>query len=106
MSAQEKTSRKKSREESHVSARQRRRVSHLRAPVCARYFREKDALNFLFVAVPLVNVLIPVVWKSFAGVFTADCLLMAFMYYNKGAGIFNDGSDPEPDKAKDSSSSA
>ena len=33
------------------------------------------------------------VWKSFAAVFTADCLLMAYMYYNKGAGIFDDGSE-------------
>ena len=23
----------------------------------------------------------------------ADCLLMAYMYYNKGAGIFDDGSE-------------
>ena len=54
--------------------------------------KEKDALNFLFIAIPLVNVLIPVFWKSFSAVFTADCLLMAYMYYNKGAGIFDDGS--------------
>ena len=40
--------------------------------------------------------LYPAVWKSFPAVFTADCLLMAYMYYNKGAGIFDDGSEPEP----------
>jgi hypothetical protein len=28
-------------------------------------------------------------------VFTADCALMAYMYYNKGAGIFDDGSEAE-----------
>ena len=66
-------------------------VPSLRARECDA--KEKDALNFLFIAIPLVNVLIPVVWKSFAAVFTADCLLMAYMYYNKGAGIFDDGSE-------------
>ena len=62
---------------------------------CARECdaREKDALNFLFVAIPLINVLIPIVWKSFPAVFTADCVLMAYMYYNKGAGIFDDGEE-------------
>ena len=66
-------------------------VPSLRARECDA--KEKDALNFLFIAIPLVNVLIPVVWKSFAAVFTADCLLMAYMYYDKGAGIFDDGSE-------------
>jgi hypothetical protein len=68
-------------------------VPSLRARECDA--REKDALNFLFVAVPVINVLIPVVWKSFAAVFTADCLLMAYVYYDKGAGIFDDGSGGE-----------
>ena len=54
-------------------------VPSLRARECDA--REKDALNFLFVAIPLVNVLIPIVWKSFPAVFTADCVLMAYMYY-------------------------
>ena len=66
-------------------------VPSLRARECEP--KEKDALNFLFVAIPLINVLIPVVWKSFPAVFTADCVLMAFMYYNKGAGIFDDGKE-------------
>ena len=66
-------------------------VPSLRARECDA--KEKEALNFLFIAIPLVNVLIPVVWKSFAAVFTADCLLMAYMYYDKGAGIFDDGSE-------------
>lgn len=65
-------------------------VPSLRARECDA--KEKDALNFLFIAIPLINVLIPVFWKSFSAVFTADCLLMAYMYYNKGAGIFDDGS--------------
>jgi len=57
-------------------------VPSLRARDCAA--KEKDALNLLFVAIPLVNVLIPFVWKSFAGVFTADVLLMAAVYAQKG----------------------
>lgn len=73
-------------------------VPSLRARECDA--KEKDALNFLFIAIPLINVLIPVVWKSFAAVFTADCLLMAYMYYNKGAGIFDDGAEAPP-KADD-----
>ena len=49
-------------------------VPSLRARDCGA--KEKDALNVLFIAIPLINVLIPFVWKSFAGVFTADVLLM------------------------------
>jgi len=68
-------------------------VPSLRARECDP--KEKDALNVLFIAIPLINVLIPFVWKSFPGVFTADCLLMTYMYYNKGAGIFNNGEEAE-----------
>jgi hypothetical protein len=57
-------------------------VPSLRARDCDA--KEKDALNLLFVAMPLVNVLIPFVWKSFAGVFSADVLLMAVVYAQKG----------------------
>lgn len=37
----------------------------------------QDALNLLFLAVPLLNVALPFVWKSFPFIFTADCALMA-----------------------------
>lgn len=66
-------------------------VPSLRARDCAA--KEKDALNLLFVAIPLVNVLIPFVWKSFAGVFTADVLLMAAVYAQKG--VFAGDDAPE-----------
>ena len=66
-------------------------VPSLRARDCAA--KEKDALNLLFVAIPLVNVLIPFVWKSFAGVFTADVLLMAAVYAQKG--VFAENDAPE-----------
>ena len=63
-------------------------VPLLRARDCGA--KEKDALNLLFIAIPLVNVLIPFVWKSFAGVFTADVLLMLGVYYSKNAPPFGE----------------
>lgn len=53
-------------------------VPSLRARDCSP--SEKEALNYLFVLIPVINVLIPVFWKSFAGVFTADCIAMVAMY--------------------------
>jgi len=66
-------------------------VPSLRARDCDA--KEKDALNLLFVAIPLVNVLIPFVWKSFAGVFSADVLLMAAVYAQKGVFAMPGASD-------------
>ena len=63
-------------------------VPSLRARDCGA--KEKDALNLLFIAIPLINVLIPFVWKSFAGVFTADVLLMLGVYYSKNAPPFGE----------------
>ena len=50
-------------------------VPSLRARECGD--REKDVLNLLFLAMPLLNVALPFVWKSPAFIFTADCVLMA-----------------------------
>lgn len=50
-------------------------IPSLRARECTD--AEKDALNLLFLAVPLLNVAIPFFAKSFPLIFTADCLLMA-----------------------------
>ncbi|EFN57343.1 hypothetical protein CHLNCDRAFT_13259, partial [Chlorella variabilis] len=47
-------------------------VPSLRARECTD--REKDALNLLFLAIPLLNVTLPFVWKSFPFIFTADCV--------------------------------
>ena len=58
-------------------------VPSLRARDCPK--REKDALNVLFLAIPLVNVLLPLVYKSFAAVFTADVALWAALYVANGA---------------------
>ena len=58
-------------------------VPSLRARDCPK--REKDALNVLFLAIPLVNVALPFVWKSFAAAFSADCALLAALYIANGA---------------------
>ncbi|KAH7331745.1 hypothetical protein KP509_20G048800 [Ceratopteris richardii] len=53
-------------------------IPSLRARDCSN--KEKDALNYLFLAVPLINVVLPLVWKSFAAVWTADVLAFFAMY--------------------------
>lgn len=58
-------------------------VPSLRARDCPK--REKDALNVLFLAIPLVNVALPFVWKSFAAAFSADVALLATLYIANGA---------------------
>ena len=78
-------------------------VPSLRARDCG--LKEKDALNVLFIAIPLINVLIPFFWKSFAGVFTADCALMALVYYQKNAPPFGEEDIPTEDLSSSSSSS-
>ncbi len=57
-------------------------VPSLRARECTA--AEKDALNLLFLAIPVVNVALPFVWKSFPFIFTADCVLMAGVFAWKG----------------------
>jgi hypothetical protein len=57
-------------------------VPSLRARECTP--SEKDALNILFLAIPLLNVLLPFVSKSFPVIFSADCVLMAAVYASKG----------------------
>lgn len=57
-------------------------IPSLRARDCTQ--TEKDALNLLFLLVPLINVGLPFVWKSFPFIYTADCLAMAAVYSWKG----------------------
>jgi len=57
-------------------------VPSLRARECMP--KEKDALNLLFVAIPLLNVTLPFLWKSFPFIFTADALAVLGTYYVKG----------------------
>eukprot|EP00887_Chlorella_sp_A99_P004758 scaffold4.g4758.t1 len=53
-------------------------IPSLRARECTA--AEKDALNVLFLAIPLLNIALPFLWKSFPFIFTADCALMAGVY--------------------------
>ena len=46
--------------------------------------KEKDALNLLFVIIPLLNVSLPFLWKSFPFIFTADVIALFGTYYWKG----------------------
>jgi len=53
-------------------------IPALRARECTP--TEKDALNLLFLLIPLLNVTLPLVWKSFPFIFAADCSAMAAVY--------------------------
>lgn len=53
-------------------------VPSLRARDCSK--NEKQALNYLFLAIPLINVTLPLVWKSFAAVWSADIVAFFAIY--------------------------
>ncbi|KAJ1433027.1 hypothetical protein SESBI_06243 [Sesbania bispinosa] len=53
-------------------------IPSLRARDCSK--NEKEALNYLFLLVPLLNVIIPFFWKSFAVVWSADTIAFFGMY--------------------------
>ncbi|PQM34960.1 uncharacterized protein Pyn_31722 [Prunus yedoensis var. nudiflora] len=53
-------------------------IPSLRARDCSK--NEKEALNYLFLLVPLLNVTIPFFWKSFAVVWSADTVAFFAMY--------------------------
>lgn len=53
-------------------------IPALRARECTA--QEKEALNILFLLVPLINVGLPFIWKSFPFIFTADCAALALVY--------------------------
>lgn len=53
-------------------------IPSLRARDCSN--NEKEALNYLFLLIPLLNVLIPFFWKSFAVVWSADTVAFFLMY--------------------------
>jgi len=55
-------------------------VPALRARECNA--KEKEALNILFLLIPLLNVTLPLAWKSFAFVYSADVVaLFGVMYW-------------------------
>lgn len=53
-------------------------VPSLRARDCDP--QEKDALNLLFLALPLINVGLPFVWKSFPVIYSADVAALVGVY--------------------------
>ncbi|KAL0739841.1 hypothetical protein Bca4012_081354 [Brassica carinata] len=53
-------------------------IPSLRARDCPP--KEKEALNYLFLIIPLLNVAIPFFWKSFPLVWSADTLAFFAMY--------------------------
>ncbi|XP_078445380.1 resistance to phytophthora 1 [Wolffia australiana] len=53
-------------------------IPSLRARDCSK--QEKEALNYLFLLVPLINVTIPFFVKSFAVVWSADTVAFLLMY--------------------------
>ncbi|KAL1312246.1 hypothetical protein HN51_038871 [Arachis hypogaea] len=53
-------------------------IPSLRARDCSK--NEKEALNYLFLLIPLINVIIPFFWKSFAVVWSADTIAFFGMY--------------------------
>ncbi|OAY49647.1 protein RESISTANCE TO PHYTOPHTHORA 1, chloroplastic [Manihot esculenta] len=53
-------------------------IPSLRARDCSK--NEKEALNYLFLLIPLLNVIIPFFWKSFAFVWSADTIAFFGMY--------------------------
>lgn len=53
-------------------------VPSLRARDCPA--AEKDALNILFILIPVLNVGLPFVWKSFPFIFSADVVALAAVY--------------------------
>ena len=57
-------------------------IPPLRARECTQ--KEKDALNILFLLVPLANVALPFVWKNFGFIFSADVLLLFGVFQWKG----------------------
>lgn len=53
-------------------------VPSLRARDCSA--AEKDALNLLFIGLPLMNITLPLIWKSFPFIYTADVAVMGAIY--------------------------
>ncbi|KAF2314927.1 hypothetical protein GH714_037188 [Hevea brasiliensis] len=63
---------------------------------------EKEALNYLFLLIPLLNVIIPFFWKSFAVVWSADTLAFFGMYAWKGNQAFMEENDINTEKRETS----
>nr|GMC55888.1 protein RESISTANCE TO PHYTOPHTHORA 1, chloroplastic-like [Ipomoea batatas] len=53
-------------------------IPSLRARDCSK--NEKEALNYLFLLIPLLNIIVPFFWKSFAVVWSVDIVAFFGMY--------------------------
>ncbi len=53
-------------------------IPALRARDCSA--AEKEALNYLFLLVPILNVSLPFLWKSFPFIYSADVVALAALY--------------------------
>jgi len=60
-------------------------IPSLRARDCRQ--EEKDALDLLFLAMPIMNILLPFIWKSFAFVWAMDFALTISVYRYKKASL-------------------
>ena len=58
-------------------------IPSLRARDCKP--AEKEWLNYAFVLVPFINVILPFAWKNFAFVWSADCVALLGIYLWKVA---------------------
>ncbi|KAL8151412.1 hypothetical protein V2J09_021220 [Rumex salicifolius] len=75
-------------------------IPSLRARDCSS--KEKEALNYLFLVVPLINVIIPFFWKSFAVVWSADTVAFFAMYTWKSSNSpENEEVYPDPQAQED-----
>uniref|UniRef100_A0A7S0WWS8 Protein RESISTANCE TO PHYTOPHTHORA 1, chloroplastic n=1 Tax=Chlamydomonas leiostraca TaxID=1034604 RepID=A0A7S0WWS8_9CHLO len=57
-------------------------IPSLRAKECTG--REKEALNYMFVGMPLMNILLPFISKSFPFIYVMDVAMVVGLYYWKG----------------------
>ncbi|KAG2495256.1 hypothetical protein HYH03_006529 [Edaphochlamys debaryana] len=57
-------------------------VPSLRAKDCTA--KEKDALNILFLIIPLVNITLPFFWKSFPFIYSTNVIALVGVYWWKG----------------------
>lgn len=62
---------------------------------------EKQALNVAFLVLPLVNVGMPVFWKSFGGIWSVDLMVLGACYaWFVGRGDGSHGGGRKPFKIK------
>ena len=79
-------------------------IPSLRAKECMP--REKEALNILFLAIVVLNIVLPLVWKSIPFIYVADIVLFTGVYYWKGVWKEVYGLPIEPPQSQTNSNSS